>query len=146
MAQTVTNPPAMRETWVRPLGWEGPLEKGIYPLQYSGLENCMDYTSVGSQRVRHDWATFTSCICIVTCICIATRIRTCMQTHKEKHTRMYIKLIMTSERRHLGLSLYLYYLFLNILLFLYYFHFMKLYLWPNKTQPRIIHWYKIFNG
>lgn len=41
-----------------------------------------------------------------------------MQTHKEKHTRMYIKLIMTSERRHLGLSLYLYYLFLNILLFI----------------------------
>ena len=26
-----------------------------YPLQYSGLEN-----SMGSQRVRHDWATFTS--------------------------------------------------------------------------------------
>ena len=24
----VKNPPAMRETWVRSLGWEGPLEKG----------------------------------------------------------------------------------------------------------------------
>jgi len=22
------NPPAMQETWVRPLGWEDPLEKG----------------------------------------------------------------------------------------------------------------------
>ena len=29
-----------------------------YPLQYSGLENSMAY-SKGSQRVRHDWETFT---------------------------------------------------------------------------------------
>ena len=28
MAQLVKNPPAMWETWVRPLGWEDPLEKG----------------------------------------------------------------------------------------------------------------------
>ena len=27
MAQLVKNPPVMRETWVRPLGWEDPLEK-----------------------------------------------------------------------------------------------------------------------
>ena len=40
MAQLVKNPPAMQETWVLPLGWENPLEKGkaTYPLQYSGLE------------------------------------------------------------------------------------------------------------
>ena len=25
----VKNPPAMWETWVRPLGWENPLEKGM---------------------------------------------------------------------------------------------------------------------
>ena len=31
---------AMRETWVRSLGWENPLEKGK-ELQYSGLENSM---------------------------------------------------------------------------------------------------------
>ena len=35
-----------------------PGEGNGYPLQYSGLENSMDY-SMGSQRVRHDWATFT---------------------------------------------------------------------------------------
>ena len=29
LAQTVRNLPAMRETWVRPLGGEGPLEKGM---------------------------------------------------------------------------------------------------------------------
>ena len=28
VAQLVKNPPAMRETWIRPLGWEDPLEKG----------------------------------------------------------------------------------------------------------------------
>ena len=28
VAQVVKNPPAMRETWVRSLGWENPLEKG----------------------------------------------------------------------------------------------------------------------
>ena len=28
VAQLVKNPPAMRETWVRSLGWEEPLEKG----------------------------------------------------------------------------------------------------------------------
>ena len=39
----VKNPPAMRETWVRSLGWEDPLEKGkAKPLQYSGLENSME--------------------------------------------------------------------------------------------------------
>ena len=29
MAQTVKNPPAMRETWVQSLGWEDPLEEGM---------------------------------------------------------------------------------------------------------------------
>ena len=28
IAQLVKNPPAMRETWVRSLGWEDPLKKG----------------------------------------------------------------------------------------------------------------------
>ena len=29
MAQTVKNLPAMRETWVRSLGWKVPLEEGM---------------------------------------------------------------------------------------------------------------------
>ena len=28
VAQTVKNPPAIQETWLRSLGWEDPLEKG----------------------------------------------------------------------------------------------------------------------
>ena len=54
VAQTITNPPAVQETWVRSLGKKDPLEKGMdsipvlgrspgggngHPLQYSGLEN-----------------------------------------------------------------------------------------------------------
>ena len=43
VAQLVKNLPAMRETWVRSLGWEDPLEKGkAYPLQDTGLESSMD--------------------------------------------------------------------------------------------------------
>ena len=29
VAQTVKNPPAMRETWVQSLGWEDPLKEGM---------------------------------------------------------------------------------------------------------------------
>ena len=29
VAQMVKNPPAVLETWVRSLGWENPLEKGM---------------------------------------------------------------------------------------------------------------------
>ena len=36
VAQLVKNPPTMRETWVRSLGWEdSPREEKGYPLQYS---------------------------------------------------------------------------------------------------------------
>ena len=43
MAQLVKNPPAMRETRVRSLGWEDPLEKGkapsevFWPREFHGL-------------------------------------------------------------------------------------------------------------
>ena len=48
VVQLVKNPPAIRETWVRSLGWEDPLEKGIgYPLQYSGQDSSMDCTVNG---------------------------------------------------------------------------------------------------
>ena len=41
VAQTVKHLPAVRETWVRSLGQEDPLEKEKV-LQYSLLENAMD--------------------------------------------------------------------------------------------------------
>ena len=43
VAQLVKTLPAMWETWVRFLGWEGyPGEGKGYPLRYSGLENSID--------------------------------------------------------------------------------------------------------
>ena len=60
VAQLVKNPPAMRETWVQSLGWEDLLEKGkvthscILAWRIPGT-----IQSMGSQRVRHDRATFT---------------------------------------------------------------------------------------
>ena len=45
----------MWETWVLPLGWEDPLEKGtVTPLRYSGLENSMDYIVHGVAK-RRTW-------------------------------------------------------------------------------------------
>ena len=42
VAQLVKDPPAMRETSVRSLGWEdSPGEGNGYPVQYPGLENSM---------------------------------------------------------------------------------------------------------
>ena len=40
-----------------------PEEGKGYPLQYSCLENSMDCTDAGSQRVGQDWATFTFTWC-----------------------------------------------------------------------------------
>ena len=47
MVQLVKGPPAMQETWVQSLGWEDSLEEGMATLQYSGLENSMDYIVQG---------------------------------------------------------------------------------------------------
>ena len=48
VAQLVKNPPAMRETWVRSLGWEDPLEKergthsSILAWKFHGLYSSWD--------------------------------------------------------------------------------------------------------
>ena len=57
MAQLVKNPPVGDLSSLPGLGRSSGEWKG-YPLQYSGLENSMDYT-VHEQRVRHNWETFT---------------------------------------------------------------------------------------
>ena len=60
-AQLVKNPPAMQETPVRFLGWEDPLEKKK-ATHSNILAWRIPWTiqSMESQRVGHDWATFTS--------------------------------------------------------------------------------------
>ena len=59
------NLPAMQQTWVPTLGREYPLEKGM--ATYSSIlawrtpwtEKPDRLSSIGSQRVRHDWVTNT---------------------------------------------------------------------------------------
>ena len=60
LAQKVKNLPAMRETWVRSLGWEDPLEEGMAPTPVflSGESPCTEepggLQSMGSKGVEHD--------------------------------------------------------------------------------------------
>ena len=55
VTQLVKNPSSMRETWVRSLGWEDPLEKGK-ATHSSILAWRIPWIiqSMGSQRVGHD--------------------------------------------------------------------------------------------
>ena len=75
VAEMVNDLPALQETWVPSLGWEDPLEKGMATHSrilawripwtrvwgdsgswwWTGRPGVLQ--SVGSQRVRHDWAT-----------------------------------------------------------------------------------------
>ena len=54
VAQLVKNPPAMWETWVRPFGWEDPLEKG--KVIHSNILAWRIPWTAGSQHTRsHPW-------------------------------------------------------------------------------------------
>ena len=63
MTQTVKHLFAVQETWVRSLGWEDPLEKemaapsSILAWEIPWTVEPGRLLSMGSQRVRHDWAT-----------------------------------------------------------------------------------------
>ena len=60
MAQIVKNLPSMQETWVRSLGQEDPLEKGmathssILAWRIPWAEESGGLQSIGLQRVRHE--------------------------------------------------------------------------------------------
>ena len=60
VAQTVKHLSTMRETWVRSLGWEDPLEKemathsSIHAWKVPWTEEPGGLQSMGSQRVRHN--------------------------------------------------------------------------------------------
>ena len=69
----VKNLPAMQETWVLPLSWEDPLEKGkethssIVAWRIPGTEEPGGLQSIGSQRVGHTSATKHSSALTVQC-------------------------------------------------------------------------------
>ena len=60
VAQRLKHLPAMRETWVRSLGWEDSLEKemathsSILAWRIPWIEEPGGLQSTGSERVRHD--------------------------------------------------------------------------------------------
>ena len=64
VVQMVRNPSAMWEAQVRSLGWEDPLEKGmathssILAWRSPWTEELGGLQSMGSQRVRHNWAKY----------------------------------------------------------------------------------------
>ena len=78
MAQTVKNLPAMQETQVRSLGWEGPLEKGmathssILAWRIPQTEEPVGLQSMGSQRVGHNSGDL-------------VHVRMCVHTHTHTH-------------------------------------------------------------
>ena len=51
MAQLVKNLPAMRETWVRSLGWEDPLEEGM-----------ATHSSIPAWKISMDRGTFQAAV------------------------------------------------------------------------------------
>ena len=55
VAQLVRNPTSMWEIWVGSLGWED--QKG-YSVQYSGLENSMDYIVHGVAKSQRQQSKF----------------------------------------------------------------------------------------
>ena len=65
VAQMVKSLPATQETWVRSLGQEDPLKKGmathssILAWRIPWTEEHCGLPSMGSQRIGHDWATST---------------------------------------------------------------------------------------
>ena len=56
VAQLIKNPPAMRETWIRSLGWEDPLEKGkaTHSSILAWRINSMDCVVHGVAKGGHD--------------------------------------------------------------------------------------------
>ena len=63
VAQRLKRLPAMRETWVRSLGWEDPLEKematasSIFAWRIPWTEEPVGLQSIGPHRVGYDWTT-----------------------------------------------------------------------------------------
>ena len=81
-----------QETWVQPLDWDNPLEEklathfSILAWEIPWTEEAGGLQSMGSQRMRHDWA------CIYIYIYIYTH------THTHTHINTYIHIYRTMWR------------------------------------------------
>ena len=74
VTQLIKNLPTVQKTWVRSLGWEYPFKKEMAPhssilaWKIPWTEEPRGLQSMGSQRVRYDWATNTSLHEIITTV------------------------------------------------------------------------------
>ena len=81
---SIKNPPAMQEPQVQSLAQEDPLEKemaihsSILAWEIPWTEEPGGLQSMGSQRVRHDWATEHACIL---CVRHSTLVNLCNPPH-----------------------------------------------------------------
>ena len=109
VAQTVKNPPAMWQIWVRYLGQEDPLEGGLathssilawrIPTDRRAWQ--LQLQSMGSHRVGHDWAANTD-----------THTQTHRHTHRHTHTHTHISMFMWNNEC-VGARMWMY-VFLNL--------------------------------
>ena len=87
--QMVKNLPAMRETWVRPLGWEDPLEEGtathsnilawrIPQTEETGRQQFMGLQSQTHLRDSHTHMHLYMCVYV--CVCILNTILSLLHT------------------------------------------------------------------
>ena len=96
MAQKVNNLPAMHETQVWTLGWEDPLEKemathsNILAWKIPWTEEPGRLQFMGSQKVRHDWATnthFLKGLGLTSLFSMLSLFKTCL--HTSQISRVY---------------------------------------------------------
>ena len=103
MAQMVKHLSTVRETWLRPLDWEDPLEEGM-ALHYSCLENphgrrCLaGYSLQGPQTVWSDWATKHSTLSV------GEKISNMFQTKGENY--QYIKGFLINCKKIIGIPIW----------------------------------------
>ena len=96
MAHLVKNLPAMRETWVRSLGWEDALEKGkathssIRPGEFQGL-----YSPWGHREADKSNFRFSQLICSVALASGAQQRDSVMPTHISMVSDFPLQVIMT---------------------------------------------------
>ena len=104
VAQLVKNPLAMGETWVWSLGQEDrcPGERKGFPLQYSGLENSMDYVVPGVSE--SDMTKQLSLVYMFVCIYVRLYVHMCMYMY----LFVYILCVYISASMHACICVYMY--------------------------------------
>ena len=94
VAQLIKNLPAMWETWVRPLGWEDPLWEATHS-SVPAWRIPWTVQSMRSQRVRHNWVTFT----FSHRLCTAVGWEMASVWKQNKNYRPWYKLLKETNRK-----------------------------------------------